>query len=502
MVFTSVTFVLFLSAVLIALATARNRDQRQAVLLVASIFFYGYWRWSYLVLLAIPTVIDYVCAICIEDSSSQRRKRSWVAVSVVSNLGLLAYFKYANFFLRSISAVTGTRLSIEVILPIGISFYTFKTLSYTIDVYRKEIPACRSFWRYAMFVTYFPELIAGPIVRASIFLPQMKRTLTPSWSRAVVGMQIVLLGVTKKVLIADRLSTFVDAVFADPAAYTSGTVLLAVLAYTIQIYCDFSGYSDIAIGISRIIGFDLPENFNMPYLSRSVTEFWRRWHITLSQWLRDYLYIPLGGSRRGKVRTFANLFLTMLLGGLWHGANWTFVFWGALHGGALVVHKLWLEGRTGGSRSNFWNRAATWAITFAFVCTTWVFFRAPTFAIAWAILRKACWLDSGGQSWMFTPLFVILPFVVLAHAVGSVAARFQSGDDLGFGRGILMWLRREFSRSSDAAPVSVVKPHAAGGIYVVLALRTVAGLSVVLVWAGIVFLFAPVQTNPFIYFQF
>ena len=321
-VFTSWAFVGFFLCVLSALALVRSRTSRQLIILVASIFFYGYWNKLYLLLLAAPSIIDYNCAILIEASNQPRRRKFWVVVSLASNLGLLAYFKYANFFLSNIATWFGRDFEpLDIALPIGISFYTFKTLSYTIDVYRAELPACRDWWKYAMFVTYFPELIAGPIVRASVFLPQMTRSLKPSGKRAIVGLELILLGVTKKLLIADRMAVLADAVFEHPHFFSPLTVASGVVAYSLQIYCDFSGYSDIAIGVSRIIGFDLPENFNMPYLSTSITEFWRRWHMTLSKWLRDYLYIPLGGNRRGRFRTYFNLLMTMLLGGLWHGAN-------------------------------------------------------------------------------------------------------------------------------------------------------------------------------------
>jgi alginate O-acetyltransferase complex protein AlgI len=225
-------------------------------------------------------------------------------LSIVVNLGVLVYFKYANFFIDTVASVLHVRTApLDIVLPVGISFFTFKTMSYTIDVYRGRLRACRSWWRYAMFVSFFPELVAGPIVRASVLLPQMERPIRLDWHRTVSGMRIILLGVTKKMLIADRLSMYVDLVFAKPALYSPSAVLTAVISYSIQIYCDFSGYSDMAVGVARIIGFDLPANFAMPYLSRSITEFWRRWHITLSEWLRDYLYIPLGGNRRGRART-------------------------------------------------------------------------------------------------------------------------------------------------------------------------------------------------------
>ena len=231
----------------------------------------------------------------------------------------------------------------NILLPAGISFYTFKSMSYTIDVFRGSLKPCRSWLDYATFITFFPELIAGPIVRGSVFLPQMDRVIGPTMDRVASGASMFLQGLVKKLFVADRMAVVADAVFATPGIFDTATTWCGVAAYTIQIYCDFSGYSDMAIGTARMIGYDLPENFNMPYLSTNITEFWRRWHMTLSTWLRDYLYIPLGGNRHGVLMTYRNLFLTMLLGGLWHGANWTFVIWGGLHGCALAVHKVWAK---------------------------------------------------------------------------------------------------------------------------------------------------------------
>src|SRR4029077_9007489 len=395
MVFTSFTFVEFFLIVLAVLAFCRTRWQRQLAILLASLFFYGYWNSWYLFLLATPSVIDYYCALRISETQEEKRRKFWLTVSVVSNLALLGYFKYANFFVHTFGQLLGRDVHVlNILLPVGISFYTFKTMSYTIDVYRRHIEPCHSCGKSAMFVTYFPELVAGPIVRASVFLPQMTRSLKPSWPRAVVGLQLVALGFSKKLLVADRLATFVDAGFAHPAIYSTGTIWSAVIAYSLQIYCDFSGYSDIAIGTSRIIGFDLPENFNMPYSATSITEFWRRWHITLSQWLRDYLYIPLGGNRKGKIRTYINLTLTMLLGGLWHGANWTFVAWGALHGLALAIHKLWMDGTKGRN----WKVPGFfgWAMTYVYVCFCWVLFRAQAFHAAMVVSRTMVGIDSMG----------------------------------------------------------------------------------------------------------
>ena len=498
MVFTSWAFVAFFAIVLIGLRVLRTRTQRHLLLLVASSYFYAYSEAWYLLLLATPSVIDYVCSIRIEDSDDPRVRKRWLVFSIVSNLGLLGYFKYANFFVESFGALFDRPVPhLDIVLPIGISFYTFKTLSYTVDVYRRELKACRSWLQYAMFVTYFPELVAGPIVRASVFLPQIGRSLRPSWHRAVVGAQVVLLGLTKKLLIADRLAALVDPVFANPHAFDSATVLSAVVAYSLQIYFDFSGYSDMAIGISRIIGFDLPENFDMPYISTSITEFWRRWHITLSSWLRDYLYIPLGGNRKGPWRTYLNLFLTMLLGGLWHGAGWTFVFWGFLHGTGLAVHKMWMS-VVPASRSRA-RKVAGWLATYAFVCVGWIFFRASSFSVAVVILRKVLWLDPAGIHYMYLPLFLLLPIVVLGHVIGIAAAKHHALGPLQARRvGAPAWASRLYGRRAPFA----VRPHTAAGLYVLLPLPGFAGGFLLAVWVLVVYLFSSLNTSPFIYFQF
>jgi alginate O-acetyltransferase complex protein AlgI len=349
-----------------------------------------------------------------------------------------------------------------------------------------------------MFVSYFPELVAGPIVRASIFLPQMARSLKPSWSRAAIGLQLILLGVTKKIVVADRLAIFVDPVFAKPTAYSSFTVASAVVAYSLQIYCDFSGYSDIAIGVSKIIGFDLPENFNMPYVATSITEFWRRWHITLSQWLRDYLYIPLGGNRKGPWRTYLNLFLTMLLGGLWHGASWTFVLWGFLHGVGLAVHKFWLSRK--GKPSRPFRGILGWLGTYVFVCFTWIFFRATNFSTALAILRKIAGIDGGGVVWIYSPLFMLLPLIVLAHVFGIFAAR-QAAAPGARPRHIRAprWFAPVYSMIGNRF---AVKPSRFAGIYVLLPLPGFVGGFILTVWVVGVYLFASLNSSPFIYFQF
>ena len=496
MIFSSWAFAKFFAMVLIAVWIARTRTQRQFILLCASIVFYAHWNARYLFLLATPSVIDYVCARQIERADAGRLKRRWLWASVASNVGLLAYFKYANFFIGNVSTLIGHRFPhLDILLPVGISFYTFKTLSYTIDVYRGEIAACHNLWKYAMFVTYFPELVAGPIVRASVFLPQMTRSLRPSWSRFVVGSQLLLLGLTKKIVVADRMAPFVNAVFGYPERFSGLTIASAVVAYSLQIYCDFSGYSDMAIGISRIIGFDLPENFNMPYLATSVTEFWRRWHITLSSWLRDYLYIPLGGNQKGRRRAQANLMITMMLGGLWHGASWNFVIWGLLHGVGLVVHKLWA-----GRRPVQVPRIVSWALTYGFVCLTWIFFRAQSLDIAWLMVKRIAGFDAGGVTFAYLPLFLLLPLVIAAHGIGILVAKQATAEGSRPRRiAAPTILARLFS---DSGTPFATRPHKQSGTYALLPMRTATGGFVATMWLLAVVLFGSLDTSPFIYFQF
>src|SRR5580692_1949862 len=346
MAFLSTTFVLFFLVVLLALRVAPSHNFRRWLLPVASAYFYATWNPAYLLVLAAPIVIDYCCAIGVEESGDPALRRRWLAAGIGSNILLLAAFKYTNFFLGSVAALAGTvprRLAIA--LPLGISFFTFKAIGYLIDVYRRELRAHRSFLGFATYISYFPDLLAGPIVRASVFLPQLRRSLGPAWPRTAVGCQMILLGLTKKLLIADQMAVLVDPVFAEPGVYSPLTVWSAVIAYSLEIYCDFSGYSDMAVGMSKIIGIDLPENFNMPYLAHSPIEFWRRWHMTLTNWLRDYLYFSLPGLRSSRWHRYRNAAFTALLGGLWHGAGWTFVSWGALHGLAVMANHWWIARR-------------------------------------------------------------------------------------------------------------------------------------------------------------
>jgi alginate O-acetyltransferase complex protein AlgI len=490
-IFSSPRFLAFLIVLLIVMALRWPRTVQKRILLVASCLFYAAWDYRYLGLLASISIIDYMAASQIDRSTVQRTRKLWLLLSITSNLGLLAYFKYYNFFANSLRgplASVGWHVpNLDILLPAGISFYTFKTMSYTIDVYRRELKPEKNLLDYAMFVTFFPELIAGPIVRASVFLPQMVRDIRPTLHRIRVGLSIFLVGMTKKLLLADPLSSVADPIFRDPALYSGATLIGGVLAYSMQIYCDFSGYSDMAIGVAKMFGFDLPRNFHMPYLSADITEFWRRWHITLSSWLRDYLYIPLGGNRKGKRRTYLNLMITMALGGLWHGASWNFVAWGLLHGTALAAHKLFRDLRGGKPAL---PRIIGIPATFVFVSLCWIPFRASSFAITRTILTRMFTLAVGAP-WLSTALLLCVPVVAVGHALGVTFERVAQGKQID---GLVARALALFGIELTSDPIS--------GYYAVFGWATVGGVFLTVFWALIIFLFAPTHTSPFIYFQF
>ncbi|HWW62789.1 MAG TPA: MBOAT family O-acyltransferase [Thermoanaerobaculia bacterium] len=330
MLFHTSEFAAFLAILLALVAVVRGATARKVVLLAASYTFYAWWSVVMLLPLLATTFLDFFVAQLIEREKRPKQRKALLILSLTANLGLLAFFKYVNFF----ATTMGMSPIASILLPIGISFYTFHTMSYTIDVYRREIPACRSALDFALFITFFPVLVAGPILRAKQFLPQLREPI-----RIRVTPEVLMLfvrGLAKKVLVADNLAPLADQVFAEPARWPSVIIWTATLAFAIQMYCDFSGYSDMARALAALFGFDIPLNFDRPYLARNPREFWRRWHISLSSWLRDYLYIPLGGNRHHHAR---NIVVTMTLGGLWHGASWNFVLWGFLHGVLLLVSR-------------------------------------------------------------------------------------------------------------------------------------------------------------------
>ena len=393
MLFHSHTFLAFFLAVVL-LHALTPRAQRRYVLLVASYAFYGSWNPKYALLILASTAIDFLAARGIAGAESRRRRKLCLSLSMATNLGLLGLFKYYNFFSHSLTEILSHSLPLhELLLPVGISFYTFQSMSYTIDVYRGRCELSRDFVDFALFVSFFPQLVAGPIVRAVDFLPQIAAGARRTSEQIRAGLKLFLLGLFKKIVIADNLAMLVDRVHQDPAAFSSGDLWVGAYAFAFQIYFDFSGYSDMAIGLAKLLGFELPENFRRPYCAANASDFWRRWHISLSTWLRDYLYISLGGNRQGKARTLRNLMLTMVLGGLWHGANWTFIAWGLLHGAFLMVHRLFRG--LAASRPRLDKLAAARWMTPVWVLLTFhgwvismVLFRAASIDVAGGILRR------------------------------------------------------------------------------------------------------------------
>lgn len=435
MLFCSQAFLLFFAIVFATYWALPWSRARIALLLVASFYFYASWNRWLAALIGLSATFDFAVGLGLECSRSARKRSLLLGLSLVANLGLLAYFKYANFFLGSLESMLrafGSEASLPVLrvmLPIGISFYTFEAINYTVDVYRRRVPAERNLGHFLLFITFFPHLVAGPIVRARDFLPQLRQTKRWDWARIQLGAQYFLLGLFKKLAIADRMAAFADPVFAHPGDYSSHAVWVAALAYTLQIYCDFSGYTDMAIGCAHLLGYKLAANFNLPYLARNVSEFWRRWHISLSTWLRDYLFIPLGGSLGSRRRTYLNLLVTMTLGGLWHGASWTFVIWGTFHGLLLIGHRLFRD--LCAARPSLsalllgpLGTLARIGLTFVSVCIGWVIFRATSFGLAVAMLQRMFRPHGGASppapevSFWITLLLVVVCHVVAVRGGG------------------------------------------------------------------------------------
>lgn len=467
MSFVSVEFFLLFFTVLFLLAFWRNSLARKIIILSASCVFYAYWDWRFLSLLVIVTVMDYYISVKIHSLSDHRASRNWLIVSIVINLIILGYFKYFNFFIDTFNILLKplgwTLREFNIILPVGISFYIFETISYVIDVYRGSAQPARSLLDYAVFITFFPRLVAGPIMRASQFLPQLYRGLQFSRENFIIGAQLFVQGLIKKIVVADSIAYLVDAVYGNPSLFSSSTVYLAVLSYSIQIYFDFSGYSDMACGVAKTLGFDLAVNFNFPYLSQSITEFWKRWHISLSSWLRDYLYFPLGGNRIGKARTYINLMLTMLIGGLWHGASWNFVFWGGLHGAYLAVERF--SGKRAQVFQSHINVPYSWLkslLVFFVVSITWIFFRSPSLDVTRVIFSKIIFVDPSGVLWWYAPAIL---FSIVVVCGGLIISTF----------------RITFGKVAVASPFSVAFLFSE---YV------------------FVLLFFSTNASPFIYFQF
>jgi D-alanyl-lipoteichoic acid acyltransferase DltB (MBOAT superfamily) len=426
MQFHTVTFWLFFALVAGLYFRLPHRGQNR-LLLVASYVFYGWWDWRFLALIAVSTLVDFVAGLRIAASGRPVVRRAWLCASISTNLGLLGVFKYYNFFAGELAALLAwiglpTSLhSLNILLPVGISFYTFQTLSYTIDVYRGQTQPTRHLLDFGLFVSFFPQLVAGPIERSGRLLPQILQPRQVGADDFRAGLHDVLAGLYRKVVIADNMALIADAVFAQPARDLSGAeALIGVYAFAFQIYGDFSGYSLIAKGVARWLGFRLMDNFNAPYLATSPSDFWRRWHISLSSWLRDYLYIPLGGNRGSPAGTHRNLLVTMLLGGLWHGANWTFIAWGAVHGALLCVYKA-MAGRVRLPRVRLVTTALAVLVMFHLVCLTWLLFRAESLAQATGMAARMAtalhWTPFAVSALLFIVFFVLPLLVVDGHIV-------------------------------------------------------------------------------------
>ena len=479
MSFNSLSFLIFFSLVCLLaaltnstpvrrLAGPRLRQLRQTLLLLASYVFYGWWNWKCCFLMLALTLVAYFCALHMAGP----RRKLLLTLGVVFPLLILGIFKYFNFFVDSFCQAFGILRtgSLSILLPVGISFYTFQSLSYTIDVSRGRVAPERSFLRVALYISFFPQLVAGPIVKAGEFLPQLHEDRTISLRGLESGVQIFVFGLFKKIVLADNISVFVDAVHRTPGAFSALTLLLSAYAYAIQVYCDFSGYSDMAVGCARVLGYELPRNFNLPYLSKNVTEFWKRWHISLSAWMREYLYYSLGGNRRGTAHTYLNLFLTMMICGLWHGAAWTFVAWGTVHGAALCLHKAfsaWRKKRGHGG-GPLWDAVCVF-LTFQYASLSAVIFRAESLPSAWAILRG---IFTGQQGVTFISFWAVVGLLLTAAA--ELAAVLRS---------------RRLGTPLD-------------GYYPLVKLDTLGGLVLFFSFVGLTLALAYTGASPFIYFQF
>lgn len=398
MLFNSLHFLAFFPIVIIAYFIIPQKF-RWILLLAASYYFYMCWKVDYIILILISTLIDYLCSNKMSKIKSKAKRKKWLYLSLVSNLGILFGFKYFNFFSENIQLIFNQyNILYEIpffnaLLPVGISFYTFQTLSYTIDVYNNKTQAQKHLGVFAVYVSFFPQLVAGPIERSNHLLPQFFEKHEFSYSRVKSGLQKMLWGFYKKIVIADNLAILVDGVYNNIDNYSGFALIVATIFFTFQIYCDFSGYSDIAIGSARVMGFELRENFKRPYFSKSIQEFWQRWHITLSSWFKDYLYIPIGGNRVIKWKWYYNILITFLLSGLWHGANWTFIIWGALHGSYLILAIIFKTQKNNISEkiksfSPTLNRLLDVSITFTLVAFAWIFFRANNLTDALYVLNN------------------------------------------------------------------------------------------------------------------
>lgn len=433
MLFNSLEYLLFLPTVFILYWFVFNKNLRiqNLLVLISSYFFYGWWDWRFLSLIFLSTIADYFIGFKIDGSNDNKIRKYYLWISISFNLGLLGFFKYYNFFidswimlLSSLGYEIQSTWTLKVILPVGISFYTFQTMSYSLDIYFRKLKPTKDFISFASFVSFFPQLVAGPIERASNLLPQMLTNRVFKYEQGVQGLRLILWGMFKKVAIADSLAWRVDYCFDNYHNLDGGTLLLGLVYFSIQIYCDFSGYSDIAIGTAKLFGFELMSNFKFPYFSRNIAEFWRRWHISLSSWFRDYLYIPLGGSRKGKLVSLRNIFIIFIASGFWHGANWTFIAWGGIH--AILYIPLFLGEKnrqytTDIATKNNWlpsiKECFQMGVTFLLTTIAWVFFRSPSisqsFHYLFNIINQLSLPKENRSGIVFVLLLVILDWFIM-----------------------------------------------------------------------------------------
>ncbi|GFI22947.1 peptidoglycan O-acetyltransferase [Lachnospiraceae bacterium] len=471
MTFASLTFIIFFLFVIVLegitnVKTVKEKFGervyfiRHMILLIASYIFYGWWDWRFCLLILFVTLTAYFAGLY-----HQNKIVLFSTICIV--LVALGIFKYYNFFVESFCKMfsISSAGTLNIILPVGISFYTFQAISYIADVHLGRIKAEQHFVNVALYIAFFPQLVAGPIVKASEFLPQLSEDRNISIRNLETGLQIFVFGLFKKIVLADNLSVYVDEVFCYPTVFSAGTIALAVVSYAMQIYFDFSGYSDMAIGSAKCLGYDFSKNFNMPYISKNVSEFWKRWHISLSTWLKEYLYIPLGGNRKGKIRTYLNLMLTMALGGLWHGANWTFIVWGLLHGIALCVHKIFVSKDR---KQSVVQNILYIIITNIFVCLCWIFFRADNISTAFVIIQRMFSFGRGVNhlySWTFVSLFLM----IVCHLKAYQKSKSKKFCD---------------------------------GYYGIMDLNKISSLIIWFVFIGLTIGLAYTGASPFIYFQF
>ncbi len=429
MIFSSGLFLFLFAAFMLLYSRLRRATTARLIYVVAfSLYFYYKSSGIYFLLLLFASVSDFILAQLIHYSRAQWLRRLWVTLSIGINLGMLGYFKYTNFFIEISQSLFGAGfLQFQnIFLPVGISFFVFQSMSYTIDVYRRQLQPLDHWIDYCFYLSFFPQLVAGPIVRARDFLPQIRKEVVVTREMFGTAVCLILTGLFKKAIISDYISlNFVDRIFDEPLLYSGFECLMGIYGYALQIYCDFSGYSDMAIGIALMMGFHFPKNFDAPYQSATITEFWRRWHISLSSWLRDYLYISLGGNRKGKRRTYLNLLITMLLGGLWHGAAIRFVLWGALHGVALALHKWWLtlfpKARAFGNEMPWYRRLGGILLTFHLVCLGWLLFRADSMQTVELMLHQILFaFDPALVPQVvegYLPIFLLILVGYLLHAL-------------------------------------------------------------------------------------